>query len=247
MSIRKSALITAAILLSLVSAIVWVKVRSPIAKADLELVAAKPLDAQARRLIGEARVVRPSEPDAVSEKVAQSLIVQLENWGGKGKELATTLRECSALHALGMRKNRSSCVDDYSGMPDTSCLIKRGYGQGTVGQSLAADRYDLNNDGIADYVISDRYYCQGLSANGANVHFVLLSRTRHDYRLAYADWASYTLEVVERPGTAEKVLIERAAKAYGTFSRILQLVDGKYVPRVCIFEDAQGYDLCDKP
>lgn len=247
MSINKTALIAAAILLPLASLAVWTQTRSPFEPADLELAAADPLPSQVTQQIGKARAIRPDEADAVSEKVAQSLLVQLDTWGGKGKELAASLRKCSALLALDMRQNRSACVDDYSGMPDIECLAKRGYGKKTVGQALAADRYDLNNDGIADYIVSDRYYCPDLSANAASVYFVLLSRSRDDYRLAYADWASYTLQVVERPGTTEKVLIERAAKAYGTFSRILQLVDGKYVRRVCIFQDAEGYGPCAKP
>lgn len=245
---KKTALFAAAILLILVSVFIWRQGRQHgLDKADLQLIEAKPLASKARRMIGEARPIRPDEPDAVSEKVAQSLIRQLENWGGKGKELAAALRECSALHVMRVHKDYSTCTDEYSGDVDVQCLIKRRIGQKEVEQMLTADRYDLNADGIDDYVISDRYYCGQLSANQSNVYFVMLSRTKDDFRLAYADWAAERLNVVEEPASKQKVVIEQAYHLYGDFSTVMKLVDGKYVPRVCIVKKDEGYSSCRQP
>jgi hypothetical protein len=215
-------------------------------EADIKLVSTKPLDSRANQLIGKERVIRPDEPDAVSEPIAQSLIHQLESWGENGKGLAESLHYCSASHAAAMSKKKSSCFDEFRGEADPGCLLKQGYGRKTVGQMLTADRFDLNGDGIDDYIISDRYYCFGLSANQSNVYFVMLSRTKDDFGLAYADWASYGLEVVVDPTSGAKVLIERAPKSYGIYSRVMHLVKGKYIPRICIFEDEHGYSRCDE-
>jgi len=215
-----------------------------IAEADIKLVSAKPLDSMAKQLIGKERVIRPDEPDAVSETIAQSLIHQLESWGENGKGLAESLRYCSASHAAAMSKKKSSC--EFRGEADPGCLLKQGYGRKTVGQILTADRFDLNGDGIDDYIISDRYYCFGLSGNGANVYFVMLSHTKNDFGLAYADWASLGLEVVADPTSGTKVIIERAAKSYGIYSRVMHQVDGKFVPRVCIIQDQEGFSRCDE-
>ncbi len=237
-----------AIILLLIGGAIFILVRrnNGIDDVDIKLADAEPLASITNRLIGKERLVRADEPDAVSEKIAQSLIVQLEGWGGKGKGLAQSLRECSALQAIAMENRKSSCVNDYSGEADVSCLIKHGIGQKSVGQSLTADRFDLNVDGVPDYIISDRYYCNGLSANQSNVYFVMLSDKKGGFKLAYADWASFGLQVVEHPVTKEKILIEQAPKNYGVYSRIMQLVDGKYVSRICVLRDDKGYSRCDQ-
>ncbi|MDR3573577.1 MAG: hypothetical protein P4L50_06940 [Anaerolineaceae bacterium] len=220
--------------------------KSKIDEADIRLVSAEPLESKARRLIGNERVVQPNEVDAVSEKIAQSLISQLGDWGAKGKELANSLLECSAIHAANMQGNKSTCFDNYSGEAKEGCLVKHGVGRKSVGQILTADRFDLNADGIGDYIISDRYYCSSLSANQSSVYFVLLSRAKGDFHLAYAGWASYGLDVAKDPANGSNVLIERTPKTYGMYSRVMQLVNEKYVPRICVVQDSDGYSRCDK-
>lgn len=214
------------------------------AAADIQLALAEALPSKMNSLIGKERVGRPEEPDVVSEKIAQSLLQQLEAWPGKGKEMTEALLECSAQQASTMDGDRSSCVEKYNGAVDVQCLVQRGYGRKSIGQILTTDRLDLNNDCVADYIIKDRYYCNQLSANQSNVYFVLLSRSKNDFRLAYADWASYGLEVVKSPVDGTNVLIERAPKSWGVFNRIMQLSNGEFTTRICIFEDKTGFSRC---
>jgi len=53
-------------------------------------------------------------------------------------------------------------------------------------------------------------------------------------------------ETVVGPTSGAKALIERAAKSYGIYSRVMHLVEGKYVPRICIVVDEHGYSRCDE-
>ena len=216
-----------------------------IAGADIKLVSATSLPSTTNRLIGEERIVRANEADAVSEKIAQSLIAQLGHGGVEAQKLADSLRTCSASHASKMQGDKSSCFDTDGEDAAPGCLVKRGVGQKSVGQILTADRFDLNGDGIPDYIMSDRYYCLDLSANQAGVYFVMLSGPKGDFDLAYADWATSALEVVVDPVKGGKVLIERSPKTYGIYSRVLQLVNKKFVPRICIVNDENGFSRCD--
>jgi hypothetical protein len=243
---KKRIIATAVFMAALISVSVFYQGIGKAREADIKIASLHALDSKANRLIGKERVVRPDEPDFVSEQVAQSLISQLANWEGNGKGLAEDLQECSAIHAAYMLGNKSSCFHEYSGEAEEGCLVKRGYGRKSVGQALTADRMDLNDDGILDYIISDRYYCPRLSANQSNVYFVMLSSGKNNFRLSYADWASYGLNVVQDPTSGAKILVEKAPKLYGTYTRIMHLVEGKFVPRVCIFQNEQGYSECEK-
>lgn len=221
--------------------------RSTVSPADVALVRHPVLPSRMNSLIGKPRIVRDSEPDAVPEPVAQALLLQLGSWGPKGQEFVDALKECSARHAFAVGERGPPCEDEHTGDADPQCLLRRGYGRRTLGQTLMADRFDLNGDGIGDYLIADRYYCHSLSANQSNVQFVMLSGADKTFRLAYADWASYGLVVVNEPRTAKPVVIERAPKMYGTYNRVYQLVDGRLTPRTCIFEDDRGFEPCPTP
>ena len=165
-------------------------------------------------------------------------------WEPKGKELAQSLYSCSAAHAYTLSRS-STCDNEFGGDIDNTCLLKHGFGRRSVGQALTADKIDLNGDKIPDYLISDRYYCMTLSANQSNVFFVLLSQPSGEFRLSFADWASYGLAVVENPISKEKVLIERAPKTYGTYTKILHLENGRYRPRICVLKDEHGFSKCE--
>lgn len=212
-----------------------------VSKADMAIASAKPI---ASRLgtTNIPRDVKPQDPDFVPEKIAQAVLKQLRSWSN-GKEFGDALLNCSAVRASKVQGDKSSCFESESGDP-TACLVKRGYGRKSVGQALAADKVDLNGDGTPDYILTDRYYCMELSANQAQVHFVLLSQPSGDFRLVYADWTSNYLEVVLEPTTGAKVLVEKAHKTYGTYTRIMHMIDGKYVPRACVVEDDRGFHNC---
>lgn len=218
---------------------------SSISETDKKIAGAAPLHPTTHRRDDKERVIKPNEADYVPEQLAQALLRDLPAWGKTGKELADSLYVCSALHASNLLGEKSACVDTYSGDADPSCLEQRGYGKKSVGQVLIADRIDLNEDGVADYILSDRYSCPALSANQARVQFVMLSQTGQGFRLSYADWASYGLDVVRDPTSSKPVLIERAGKAYGTFTTIMHLVDGKFMPRLCLVDDDHGLRKCD--
>ena len=243
-----------AVLTTFVTAIyIWRQEAGRPSAADLNLISIKPLESKMSHSSDGERVVRSDEPDAVSEKVAQSLMSQLKTKGKHGRELAKDGRDlaedlaaCSAIHASKMQGDKSSCFDEYSGEADSACLIKRGFGRKSVGQVLTADRFDLNGDGIRDYIITDRYYCHFMSANQSQVFFVMLSHKKEGFHLAFADWIFDRFVVVEEPKSGSKVLIERHEKAYGIFNTIMQLEGGKYVPRVCIVEDEHGVNLCER-
>jgi hypothetical protein len=215
---------------------------------DIALIRQDPMPSQTRSLIGQPRPIRDQEPDAVPEAIAKSLLQQLASWEPDGKDWAQSLRECAALHAFEVNARQTNpCENDYTGEPDMACLLNKGYGQKTMGQILMADRFDLNGDGVKDYLISDRYYCNQLSANQSSAYFVMLSGPEKAFHLAYADWASYGLEVFQHPKTQQPVVVERAGKTYGTYSRIHELRNGRLVERSCIVEDAQGVGLCPQP
>ena len=243
-----------AVLTTFVTAIyIWRQEAGRPSAADLNLISIKPLESKMSHSSDGERVVRSDEPDAVSEKVAQSLMSQLKTKGKHGRELAKDGRDlaedlaaCSAIHASKTQGDKSSCFDEYSGEADSACLIKRGFGRKSVGQVLTADRFDLNGDGIRDYIITDRYYCHFMSGNQSQVFFVMLSHKKEGFHLAFADWIFDRFVVVEEPKSGSKVLIERHEKAYGIFNTIMQLEGGKYVPRVCIVEDEHGVNLCER-
>lgn len=234
----------ATIILLIVSIYVWRHEANRPYSADLKLISLKSLESKMNNLYDKERVVRSDEPDAVSEKITKSLFAQLKTLGKDGNELAENLAACSAIHASKMQGDKSSCFDGYSGEADPACLIKQGYGRKSVGQVLTADRFDLNGDGIPDYIITDRYFCGLISANQAQVHLVMLSHTNGDFRMAFADWVFDRFNVVEDPISKAKVLIERHVKAIGAFSTIMQLQGEKYVRGACIFEDEHGFSRC---
>lgn len=198
------------------------------------------------RLIGKERQVKPNEPDYVPEPIAQSLKAQLAKWP-KGAELAGALSYCSGALVSKRLGAKSACDGDFVVEPENSCIEQHGYGRKSIGQALTADRRDLNGDGVKDYIISDRYYCQNLSANQSNVYFVMLSNSKKEFALAYADWASYGMYVVDDKVNDKLVLIESAGKSYGTYSTIYELRDSKYFAKACIFHDDKGYSACDLP
>ncbi len=213
---------------------------------DIRVSNLEPLPQTSNRLIGKERQVKPSEPDYVPEPVAQSLKTQLAKWPNGG-ELAGALSYCSGVLVSTRLGMKSACDDGYSDRPERSCIEQHGYGRKSIGQALTADRIDLNGDGVKDYIISDRYYCQDLSANQSNVYFVMLSNARKDFTLAYADWASYAMYAVDDRVKGKLVLIESAGKSYGTYSTIYELRDSKYLPKACIFHDEKGYSACELP
>lgn len=234
-----------AIILS-ITIFAWFKHAGSVTPKELQLISLKPLPSQIKSDYGHERVVGPREPDVVSEKIAQSLIAQLKRRGKDGNEFAESLATCSAIHASKMQGDKSSCFNEYSGEAEPSCLIKQGYGSKSFGQILTADRFDLNGDGIRDYIITDRYYCGYISANQAQVYFVMLSKSRDDFRLAYADWTSPSIRVVIDPESGKMVLIEGIEKASGNYSHIFTFMDGQYISGRCVVEDEQGIYYCDK-
>ncbi|HEY0589290.1 MAG TPA: hypothetical protein VGD52_24380 [Pseudoduganella sp.] len=217
-----------------------------VSEDDIRVSRLEPLPNISNQLIGKERQVKPSEPDYVPEPIAQSLKTQLAKWP-KGAELAGALSYCSGELVSTRLGEKSACNDGFSDKPEPACLEQHGYGKKSIGQALTADRHDLNGDGINDYIISDRYYCQNLSANQSNVYFVMLSKSNKDFKLAYADWASIGLQVVDDKVSGKLVLIESAGKSYGTYSTIYQLRDSKYIPKACIFQDQKGYSPCELP
>lgn len=216
-----------------------------VSQSDIQIATAQPLKSIARDL-EHPRTVKASEPDFVPEDIAQKAMAQLGRWGKQGEELKQGLLYCSALRTFKASGKPSSCFGDYSDEESgTACLVQRGYGKKMVGQALMADRFDLNADGVPDYLLSDRYYCGSLSANQSNVYLVMLSQPSGQYDLAYADWASFGLQVVVDPATKAHVLVEKAAKSYGEFTRIFHLQGGRYVPRACVHQDDTGFHKCD--
>lgn len=192
------------------------------------------------------RLARAGEPDFVPEPIAQSVLSQLPSWGKDGDALSQGLRECAALREANARSD-NSCMQDGSDELEAKCMARKGFGKKSVGQSLKAYRVDLNADGTPDYILFDRYGCAAQTANQADVYFVMLSQQGGGFRLAYAGWASFGLQLVRRPDADTPVLVERAYKSYGTFTRILHLVDGRYAVRRCIVEDEKGLSSCDNP
>ncbi len=212
---------------------------------DIRVSSLQPLPSIARSLVGQERQVKPSEPDYVPEPIAQSLKSQVAKWP-KGEKIAGALSYCSGALVSKRLGAKSACNDDGDSMlAESSCIEKHGYGRKSIGQALTADRQDLNGDGIKDYIISDRYYCESLSANAASVHFVMLSNSKKDFTLAYADWASLGLVVVDDKVKGRLVLLEQAVRAYGTFSTIYEEIDSKYVAKACVLHDDKGYSACE--
>ena len=215
-----------------------------LSEEDIRVSNLEPLPSIAKSSVGEERQVKPSEPDYVPEPIAQSLKAQVAKWP-KGDKIAGALSYCSGALVSKRLGKKSACDDGYSFTPEGSCIEKHGYGAKSIGQALTADRRDLNGDGINDYIISDRYYCDRLSANAASVHFVMLSNSKKEFTLAYADWAALDLVVVDDKVKGKLVLLEQAVKSYGTFSTIYELVDSKYVAKACVLRDEKGYSACN--
>jgi hypothetical protein len=216
-----------------------------ISQSDIQISTTEPLESKSRAF-EHTREVKAREPDFVPEDLAQRVITELSHWGQQGEELKHGLLYCSALRAFYASGKSSLCFDDYSDeQSSTECLMKRGYGKKSVGQALKADRFDLNADGVPDFLLSDRYFCSAISANQASVYLVMLSQPSGQYNLAYADWAASDLAVVVNPETKTNVLVEKSAKSYGSSTRIFHLVDGRYVPRTCVRQDNEGFHKCD--
>lgn len=221
------------------------KVSNEVSKSDALIAAAEPLESNARTF-EQVRDVKAGEIDFVPEEVMQEAIAQLRSWGKEGQVLSDGLFDCSAIRAFRANGKPSSCFGDNGDEESSAaCLAKRGYGKKSIGQALSANKVDLNGDGKLDFMLSDRYYCRELSANQAQVYLVLLSQPSGSYKLSYAGWASYGLEVVLDPTTKSPVLVEKAVKSYGAFTRIMHLVDGRYVPRICLVQDEKGLRKCE--
>jgi len=219
---------------------------SGVSDEDIRISNLEVLPGISNRLIGKERQVKPSEPDYVPEPIAQSLRTQLAKWPN-GAELAEALSYCSGALVSKRLGAKSACEGEYSDQPESACLTQHGYGKKSIGQALTADRHDLNGDGVDDYIISDRYYCQNLSANQSNVYFVMLSTSKNEFRLAYADWATGGVYVVEDKVHGKPVLVEQLGKASGTYTTLYQLLDSKFVPKTCVLHDDKGYSACELP
>lgn len=239
---------TPAILLGLASSLLLLACtpKTPqVAAEDIRIAKLEPLAVSGPdRNIEKVRVVKSSEPDYVPEPVAQALLAQLKQWPKTGAELGSALNTCSAQLAVKQLGDKSACREAMGEDEEAACHKQHGYGRKTVGQALMADHRDLNGDGVKDYIISDRYYCQALSANQGAVYFVMLSQPKGGYQLAFADWAAPTLYAVDAKVDGKAVLVERIAKLDGATTRILNLVDAKYVRKSCLFEDEHGYSAC---
>lgn len=193
---------------------------------------------------GDAKPRENLVSEVVDESVAQALISQLQGWPVSGKPLAQALYLCSADHAFDKQGDTSICTDEYSGEVDRACLVRKGIGRRAVGEILKAQRVDLNGDNVLDYIMSDRHYCSDHSDNQASVYFVMLTDAKRGLTLSFADWASQDLLVVMHPENHSPVLVEKAVRIYGSYTQILHLRAGKYVPRICIVENAQGFAEC---
>ncbi|MYM87310.1 hypothetical protein GTP91_08960 [Rugamonas sp. FT82W] len=216
-----------------------------VAAEDIRIAKLEPLASSgAGRDAEKIRLVKSSEPDYVPEPVAQALLAQLKQWPKTGTELGDALNTCSALLAAKQLGDKSACLEAMGEDEEAACHKQHGYGRKTVGQALTADHRDLNGDGVKDYIISDRYYCTNLSANQGAVYFVMLSQPKGGYQLAFADWAAPTLYAVDAKADGKAVLVERIAKLDGATTRILNLVDAKYVRKSCVFQDEHGYSAC---
>ncbi|KQV50987.1 hypothetical protein [Duganella sp. Root198D2] len=209
---------------------------------DIRLSNLEPLPSIANSMVGKERQVKPGEPDYVPEPIAQSLKAQVAKWP-KGEKIADALSFCSGA-LVAKRLGAKSACEIYSMEPESSCIAQHGYGKNSIGQALTADRRDLNGDGVKDYIISDRYYCFSLTANQASVYFVMLSNSKKDFTLAYADWASAGIVVVDDKVKGKLVLMEQAQKSYGKFSTIYELRDSKYSAKACVISDEKGYSAC---
>lgn len=218
---------------------------SSVSDEHIRLSKLEPLESHTNSLIGKPRRVKPDEPDYVPEPVAQSLKGQLVKWKG-GDAFVQALGYCSGVLVAERLGEKSACYNDFAIEPDAECVAKHGYGKQSIGQALTADRHDLNGDGIKDYIISDRYYCHDLSANQASVYFVMLSKSKKEYELAYADWASYSLSVVDDKVSGKLVLLEQAVKSGYQYTRIHHLKNSKYVLQACVYHDESGYQTCDE-
>lgn len=216
-----------------------------VAAEDIRIAKLEPLAVSGPdRNVGEVRLVKSSEPDYVPEPVAQALLAQLKQWPKTGTELGDALNTCSTQAAVTQLGGKSACREAMGDDEEAACYKQHGYGRKTVGQALMADHRDLNGDGVKDYIISDRYYCTSLSANQGAVYFVMLSQPKGGYKLAFADWASPVLYAVDAKVDGKAVLVERIAKLDGETTRILNLVDAKYVRKSCLFQDEHGYSPC---
>lgn len=216
-----------------------------VAAEDIRIANLQPLAGSgAGRDTEKIRLVKSNEPDYVPEQVAQALLAQLKQWPKTGTELGNALDTCSRTLAAKQLGDKSACLEAIGEDEETACHKQHGYGRKTVGQALTADHRDLNGDGVKDYIISDRYYCMNLSANQASVYFVMLSQPKGGYKLAFADWASLGLNAVDAKVDGNAVLVEHIAKLDGATTRILNLVDAKYVRRSCVFQDEHGYSAC---
>lgn len=216
----------------------------PVAADDIRIAKLEPLASGANRDTGEVRPIKSKQADYVSEQVAQSLLEQLKQWPQTGVELASALHYCSGRVASTQLGGKSACQEADGPEAEAACFQQHGYGKQSVGQALTADRRDLNGDGVKDYIISDRYYCQSLTANQSAVYFVMLSAPKGGFKLSYASWASYGLSVVDDKVNRKPVLLEQAEKQYGKYMRILDLVDSRYVLKSCLFQDEHGYSAC---
>lgn len=217
---------------------------SKFTQEDVAIAHAESIDGLYERVYMQpARLIKETEPDAVPEKVVQSLLSQLDQRDDSGKALAEALRDCSALHATTVKVPKTACGDEYN-EPTVSCLRQEGHGQKAIGQILAAKRFDLNDDDVPDYVIADRYYCNALSANQSNVYFVMLSDGGQRFQLGYADWAVSDLLVVQHPSTRKKIVVEKSSKLYGTRTAIFEIQHHKLVERTCLSEDDNGFSAC---
>ncbi len=219
---------------------------SGVSEEDVRISNLKILQGSANSLIGKPRLVKPEEPDYVPEPVAQSLRSQLAKWP-KGRELADMLARCSGQLVSERLGDKSACYNEYDNEADEACLKKHGYGLESLGQAVTADRFDLNGDGIKDYIISDRYYCRDFSNNQTNAYFVMLSDSKKGFKPAHGDWASYGLQVLDDKVNGKLVLVEQAPKTYGLYTTIYQLADSKFVRKSCVLHDKDGYSSCDMP
>lgn len=222
------------------------KATNGIPKEEIAIVSSEPQLSFSTEITfqSEHKKIEPSDPYFVPEKIAHRLVQLLKKeTADENNKLAKAILTCSAFEASLRMGSKSACAEAPYPEAEGECAMNLGYGKRAIGQALAAVRIDLNGDNKEDYLIADRYYCNGIHANQASAYFVLISKGE-THELAFAEW-EMGLDVVSMPGQKNKLLIGRGYKTYGIFSRIMELQEnGKYKIRACVTETEKAYEHC---
>ena len=88
------------VILSLMTLVgIWLMLHDEVSRKELQLIALKQLQTQMESHYDRERIVSSKESDAVSEKVAQTIIQQLKQRGKQGQEIVDGLHFCAAKFA----------------------------------------------------------------------------------------------------------------------------------------------------